>query len=131
MPHAVRKACSGQLAAAHQWPCAAQFGCFWTNGQICSATSRLLVHERIADKFYACLKQRAESIKVGDPLDEDCRLGPVVAEHQLAKIMDFIKVGVQVSHFFRLGTLSYLHGWRLATRFPLHRHHLEVTWSTS
>ena len=50
------------------------------------------MHERIADKFYACLKQRAESIKVGDPLAEDCRLGPVVAEHQLAKIMDFIKV---------------------------------------
>ena len=50
------------------------------------------MHERIAKKFYACLKQRAESIKVGNPLDEDCRLGPVVAEHQLAKIMDFIKV---------------------------------------
>ena len=50
------------------------------------------MHERIANRFYACLKQRAESIKVGDPLDEDCRLGPVVAEHQLAKIMDFIKV---------------------------------------
>ena len=109
MSHAVRKACFGQLAAAHQWSCAAQFGCFWTNGQICSATSRLLVHERIANKFYACLKQRAESIKVGDPLDEDCRLGPVVAEHQLAKIMDFIKVRGHVSCFFRLAILASLH----------------------
>ena len=69
-----------------------QFGCFWTNGQICSATSRLLVHERIAEKFYARLKQRAESIQTGDPLEEDCRLGPVVAESQLSKITTFIKV---------------------------------------
>lgn len=72
--------------------CCVQFGCFWTNGQICSATSRLLVHESIADKFYARLKQRAESIKISDPLEPNCRLGPVVAESQLAKIMDFIQV---------------------------------------
>lgn len=72
---------------------AVQFGCFWTNGQICSATSRLLVHERIADKFHTRLKLRAESIKIGDPLDEECRLGPVVAKSQLSKIMAFIKVG--------------------------------------
>ena len=71
-----------------------QFGCFWTNGQICSATSRLLVQERIAYKFYARLKQRAESIKIGDPLDEECRLGPVVAESQHSKISAFIKVRV-------------------------------------
>ena len=70
----------------------AQFGCFWTNGQICSATSRLLVHESIADKFYARLKQRAESIKIGNPLEEDCRLGPVVAKSQLDKITAFIQV---------------------------------------
>lgn len=69
-----------------------QFGCFWTNGQICSATSRLLVQEKIAEKFYARLKQRAESINIGDPLDEDCRLGPVVAKSQLDKITAFIEV---------------------------------------
>lgn len=43
----------------------AQFGVFWTTGQICSSTSRLLLHEGIADRFLALLKQRAESIKVG------------------------------------------------------------------
>lgn len=41
-----------------------QFGVFWTSGQICSSTSRLLLHEGIADRFLALLKQRAESIKV-------------------------------------------------------------------
>ena len=52
------------------------------------------MHERIAEKFYARLKQRAEAIKIGDPLDEECRLGPVVAESQLSKITAFIEVGV-------------------------------------
>lgn len=67
---------------------------FWgTLTQICSATSRLLVHEDIADAFYARLKQRAETIKIADPLQADTRLGPVISSAQLEKIMGFIKVG--------------------------------------
>lgn len=69
-----------------------QFGCFWTNGQICSATSRVLVQESIADAFYAQLKKRAESIPIGDPASPDTRLGPVVSESQYKKIMAFIEV---------------------------------------
>ena len=85
------------------------------------------MHERIAEKFYACLKQRAESIKVGDPLDEDCRLGPVVAEHQLAKIMDFIKVrGASLLLLPSKESLSSLHSWRFRIRFLFVCHHQEV-----
>ncbi|BDA42516.1 betaine aldehyde dehydrogenase 2 [Coccomyxa sp. Obi] len=73
---------------AVEWAC---FGCFWTNGQICSATSRLLVHEDIADAFYARLKQRAENIKIADPLQADTRLGPVISSAQLEKILGFIE----------------------------------------
>ncbi len=46
---------------AVEWAC---FGVFWTGGQICSSTSRLLVHEVIAPAFFAQLKRRAECIKV-------------------------------------------------------------------
>lgn len=58
-------ACLLLLTAADATPrCATcRFGCFWGAGQVCSATSRLLVHESIAPAFYARLKQRAESIK--------------------------------------------------------------------
>ncbi|CAG9464372.1 unnamed protein product [Pedinophyceae sp. YPF-701] len=69
------------------------FGCFWTNGQICSATSRLLVHESIADRFYRRLKARAESIQAGDPMAEGCRLGPVVSRRQYEKVMGMIAAG--------------------------------------
>ncbi|MCO5592683.1 hypothetical protein L7F22_046686 [Adiantum nelumboides] len=66
------------------------FGCFWTNGQICSATSRLLVQESIASKFLDELVSWSKTIKISNPLEDGCRLGPVVSEGQYKKIMDFI-----------------------------------------
>nr|CAD1825266.1 unnamed protein product [Ananas comosus var. bracteatus] len=66
------------------------FGCFWTNGQICSATSRLLIHEKIAKQFLERLVAWAKNIKVSDPLEEGCRLGPVVSEGQYEKIKKLI-----------------------------------------
>lgn len=66
------------------------FGCFWTNGQICSATSRLLVHESIATEFLERLVSWSKNIKVSDPFEEGCRLGPVVSEGQYVKVMNFI-----------------------------------------
>ncbi|MED6170609.1 Aminoaldehyde dehydrogenase 2, peroxisomal [Stylosanthes scabra] len=66
------------------------FGCFWTNGQICSATSRLIVHESIATKFLDTLVKWAKNIKISDPFEEGCRLGPVVSEGQYEKILKFI-----------------------------------------
>lgn len=50
------------------------------------------MHERIADAFYTRLKQRAESILIGDPASPDTRLGPVTSKGQYTKIMDFIEV---------------------------------------
>jgi betaine-aldehyde dehydrogenase len=70
----------------------AMFGSFWTNGQICSATSRLLLQRVIAPRFLAALKQRAESIKVGDPLQPGCRLGPLVCESQYQKVLGYVQV---------------------------------------
>ncbi|KAF8037127.1 hypothetical protein BT93_B0140 [Corymbia citriodora subsp. variegata] len=66
------------------------FGCFWTNGQICSATSRLIVHESIAAQFHEKLVQWSRNIKISDPLEEGCRLGPVVSGGQYEKILKFI-----------------------------------------
>lgn len=71
----------------------AMFGSFWTNGQICSATSRLLLQEGVAPKFLAALKKRAESIKIGDPLQPGCRMGPLVCESQYKKVLGYVQVG--------------------------------------
>lgn len=58
----------------------AMFGVFWTCGQICSSTSRLLVQEGVAPTFFARLKKRTESIKArwgwaGGPLGVGCAGG--------------------------------------------------------
>ncbi|XP_057950761.1 aminoaldehyde dehydrogenase 2, peroxisomal [Malania oleifera] len=66
------------------------FGCFWTNGQICSATSRLLLHENIAAEFLDKLVKWTKNIKVSDPFEEGCRLGPIVSAGQYEKILKFI-----------------------------------------
>ncbi|KAL2936088.1 Betaine aldehyde dehydrogenase chloroplastic [Bienertia sinuspersici] len=76
-----------ELDKAAEW---AAFGCFWTNGQICSATSRLLVHESIAAEFLDRLVKWCKNIKVSDPFEEGCRLGPVVSKGQYEKVLKFI-----------------------------------------
>ncbi|CAJ1943948.1 unnamed protein product [Sphenostylis stenocarpa] len=75
------------LDKAAEW---AIFGCFWTNGQICSATSRLIVHESIATEFLNRIVKWIKNIKISDPLEEGCRLGPVVSEGQYEKVLKFI-----------------------------------------
>ncbi|KAE8662549.1 Betaine aldehyde dehydrogenase [Hibiscus syriacus] len=75
------------LDKAAEWTA---FGCFWTNGQICSATSRLIVHENIAKEFLDRLVKWVKSIKISDPFEEGCRLGPVVSAGQYEKILKFI-----------------------------------------
>lgn len=69
------------------------FGVFWTNGQICSSTSRVLLHRNIADKVLDRLKKEVANIKIGDPLDPSSKLGPVVNKQQYDKVMEFIRQG--------------------------------------
>merc|ERR1712137_759350 len=69
------------------------FGVFWTNGQICSSTSRLLIHENIAERVFKRLKEETEKIFQTNPLEEDARMGPVVNKFQYDKVMGFIQKG--------------------------------------
>ncbi|TYJ25762.1 hypothetical protein E1A91_A07G071400v1 [Gossypium mustelinum] len=76
------------LDKAAEWTA---FGCFWTNGQICSATSRLIVHENIAREFLDRLVKWTKNIKISDPFEEGCRLGPVVSGGQHLKKGFFVE----------------------------------------
>jgi betaine-aldehyde dehydrogenase len=51
------------------------------------------VHSSVAPAFYAKLKERAAAIRVGDPLQPGCRLGPVVSEAQYKRVMSYVQVG--------------------------------------
>ncbi|KAF6259119.1 aldehyde dehydrogenase domain-containing protein [Scenedesmus sp. NREL 46B-D3] len=80
-----------ELDKAVEW---VMFGAFWTNGQICSSTSRILIHERVADAFYAKLKERAQSISIGDPLQTGCRMGPIVSASQYERVRGYVQIGL-------------------------------------
>lgn len=68
----------------------------WFNqGEVCCAGSRLLVQEGIAETFYARLKKRLETLRVGDPLDKSTDVGAIVSATQLKRISDLIKEGVE------------------------------------
>ena len=54
-------------------------GTFRSTGQKCTATSRLIVTDGIADRFLAALATRAEALIVGDPTDEATQMGPVIS----------------------------------------------------
>ncbi len=59
----------------------------WFNqGQVCCAGSRLLVHEPIAETFYAKLKARMDKLRIGSPLDKSIDVGAIVDQSQLDMI---------------------------------------------
>ena len=61
----------------------ALWGAFGTTGQRCTATSRIILHRKIADEFTEKLIRRADALKVGDGLDEHTQMGPQVNQQQI------------------------------------------------
>ena len=61
-------------------------GAFRSTGQKCTATSRLIVTDGIADRFLGALTDRARALVVGDPTDDTTQMGPVVNESAVKSI---------------------------------------------
>lgn len=61
---------------------------FMNCGQMCDGLKRLLVHQVRFDEVVEKIIQRAENLKIGDPLDETTELGPLVAERQIKILVD-------------------------------------------
>ena len=62
------------------------------NGERCTSSSRLLIQETIAEKFAARVAERVRKIKVGDPLDPETEVGPLIHERHLSKVMSYFDV---------------------------------------
>jgi alpha-ketoglutaric semialdehyde dehydrogenase len=71
------------------------FGAFGTAGQRCTATSRLIVHEKVFEPFLEALTARLDRFPVGDPLDPKTGMGPVASADQERKVLEYIEVGKQ------------------------------------
>jgi aldehyde dehydrogenase (NAD+) len=89
---------------------AAAAGIFFNAGQVCSAGSRVLVHEKVYDEVVERLTARAEALRIGDPGDRTTALGPVISEKQMNIILDYVAIGRKE------GALLTTGGERVGTR---------------
>lgn len=68
-------------------------GIFFNQGHVCCAGSRLLVQESVADEVVRKLRDRMETLIVGDPLDKNTDIGAINSAGQLETIESYLKVG--------------------------------------
>ena len=69
----------------------ALFGVFWTQGEICTAGSRLLVQRPIFDAFVERFTERARALRVGDPLDPRTQVGPLVSAVHRDRVLGYVE----------------------------------------
>jgi aldehyde dehydrogenase (NAD+) len=70
----------------------ALWGAFGTTGQRCTATSRILLHKKIAAEFTSRLVKRAKALKVGDGLDEKIQMGPQINPQQSETAQKYVAI---------------------------------------
>jgi alpha-ketoglutaric semialdehyde dehydrogenase len=68
-------------------------GAFLSAGQKCTATSRVIVEATVLTELQERLVGLAEGWKLGDPLESDTRVGPLVSEDQLKTVTDYLEIG--------------------------------------
>ena len=82
---------------------AAAFAIFFNQGEMCSAGSRLLVEESIKDELLERVAAVARKLVPGDPLDPATRLGAIVDEGQMRRVLEYIDSGRAEGAHLRLG----------------------------
>ena len=70
-------------------------GIFFNHGHVCCAGSRLYVQESIADELVRKLKQRMQSLYVGNPLDKNTDIGAINSKEQLETIEKYVSIGIK------------------------------------
>ncbi len=70
------------------------FQVYSLNGELCTAGSRLLVQEAIADKFVAALESRVRNIRVGDPRDAQTEVGPLIHPDHWQHVRNYMDVAL-------------------------------------
>jgi aldehyde dehydrogenase (NAD+) len=69
------------------------WGAFGTTGQRCTATSRLIIHEAVYDKFLNMVVEGVKKLKIGDGLDPKSDVGPCVSKSQRESVHEYVEIG--------------------------------------
>jgi alpha-ketoglutaric semialdehyde dehydrogenase len=92
------------------------WGAFGTTGQRCTATSRVIVHESVQRELAERLATRAATLRLGDGLDPEVNVGPLVSEGQLETVHSYVAVG-------KADGAQLIAGGNIATGGPLSNGH--------
>lgn len=76
---------------------AAPIATFGNAGQDCCARSRILVEKPAFDSFMSTLEETVEAMRVGDPLDEETEMGPLISADQRASVASYVPDGAPVA----------------------------------
>ncbi len=92
------------------------WGAFGTTGQRCTATSRLILHEKIHDRFLKMLGDRAGKLRLGSGLEERTEVGPLIHEESRQKVDSYVGIGKQEGATVLIGGATATgtgldHGW--------------------
>jgi aldehyde dehydrogenase (NAD+) len=79
------------------------WGAFGTSGQRCTAASRVIVHRNIADRFKKMLVERTARLTMGNGLNPDVDVGPIINRSQLEKIERYCRIGEREGATLEIG----------------------------
>lgn len=69
------------------------WGAFGTSGQRCTATSRVIVHEKVKEDLEKHILEEMKNLKIGDGLNDDIKVGPIINQGGIDKIKKYIEIG--------------------------------------
>ncbi|MFA0474238.1 aldehyde dehydrogenase [Vibrio breoganii] len=78
-------------------------GCFYNQGEVCVAATRLLVHESIKDEFVEKVIAAAKSFQPKDPLDPSSSMGALIDQEHKAKVLSYVELGKKAGATLRCG----------------------------
>ena len=70
-------------------------GIFFNQGEVCTAASRLYIHENLFDEVVDGVSRAAEAIKIGHGMSADTEMGPLVSSEQFDRVTGYLKIGVE------------------------------------
>lgn len=66
---------------------------WYSNGQVCSNGTRVFVHEAIYEEFLERLIKETDNLKIGDPMNQDTIIGPMISEKQMKRVLEYVRIG--------------------------------------
>ncbi|MCX8076560.1 MAG: aldehyde dehydrogenase family protein [Aquificaceae bacterium] len=95
-------------------------------GQVCISVQRVFVHEELFEEFLKTLKETVGGLKVGDPMDENTDVGPMIASSEVQRVQEWIGEALQEGGTLVAGGSAYGQSLLAPTVVSLVRSHVKL-----